>query len=69
MVKQITINDFLNQSENFALIDVRSPSEFQKGHIETAINIPLFNDKERAKGGLLFLIIKQNLKHYLLKMV
>lgn len=54
MIKQITINDYFNQTKNFALIDVRSPSEFQRGHIETAINIPLFNDKERSKVGTLY---------------
>jgi len=32
-------------------VDVRSPSEFQKGHIENAINIPLLNDEERAIVG------------------
>ena len=33
------------------LVDVRSPSEFEKGHWPGAINIPLFSDDERAEVG------------------
>jgi tRNA 2-selenouridine synthase len=33
------------------IIDVRSPSEYAKGHIPNAVNIPLFSDEERAKVG------------------
>ena len=36
------------------LIDVRSPSEFAQGHIPEALNLPLFNDEERAKVGTLY---------------
>lgn len=36
------------------LIDVRSPSEYQKGHIPGAISLPLFTDEERAKVGTLY---------------
>ena len=35
-------------------IDVRSPSEFAKGHISGALNIPLFNDDERAQVGIAY---------------
>lgn len=33
------------------LIDVRSPKEYEEGHIPGAVNIPLFSDEERAKVG------------------
>ncbi len=33
------------------LVDVRSPSEFAKGHWPGAINVPLFDDEERAAVG------------------
>jgi len=33
------------------LVDVRSPSEFDKGHWPGAINLPLFSDAERAEVG------------------
>ncbi len=33
------------------IIDVRSPSEYKKGHIPGSINIPLLNDAERVLVG------------------
>ena len=33
------------------VVDVRSPSEFAKGHWPGACNIPLFSDEERAEVG------------------
>ncbi|MCK5194607.1 MAG: tRNA 2-selenouridine(34) synthase MnmH [Desulfobulbaceae bacterium] len=35
-------------------IDVRSPSEYKTGHIPGAVNVPLFNDTERALVGTLY---------------
>ncbi len=35
-------------------IDVRSPSEYQAGHIPGAYNVPLFSDEERAVVGTLY---------------
>lgn len=35
-------------------IDVRSPVEFAQGHIPGAINIPLFEDEERAEIGTIY---------------
>jgi len=51
-VKKIDISRFLELSEKFPVIDVRSPSEYQTGHIPGAINIPLFDDKEREVVGI-----------------
>ncbi len=36
---------------NGLLIDVRSPEEYYKGHMPNSINIPLFNNEERAIVG------------------
>jgi tRNA 2-selenouridine synthase len=36
------------------LLDVRSPAEFIQGHIPGAINLPLFDDPERAEIGTLY---------------
>lgn len=36
------------------IIDVRSPGEFESGHIPGAVNIPLFSDEERADVGTVY---------------
>lgn len=36
------------------VVDVRSPAEYKIGHIPGAINLPLFDDEERAKVGTRF---------------
>ena len=36
------------------ILDVRSPCEYVKGHIPGAINVPLFDDDERAEVGTLY---------------
>jgi tRNA 2-selenouridine synthase len=50
-VKKINVDRFLKTADHIPVIDVRSPSEFSSGHIPGAINIPLFNDEERAAVG------------------
>jgi len=50
-MKSISIEAFLKEREVIPVIDVRSPSEFKKGHIPGAINVPLFSDEERAIVG------------------
>lgn len=52
--KSLSIIQFLNNSLNELIIDVRAPIEFEKGHITNAINIPLFEDIERAEIGTLY---------------
>lgn len=42
---------FLKLAENIPVIDVRSPREFEAGHIPGAFNIPLFDNEERAIVG------------------
>jgi tRNA 2-selenouridine synthase len=51
-LKKIDVEWFLELAESIPVTDVRSPSEFNTGHIPGAINIPLFNDKEREAVGL-----------------
>ncbi|MEL6134235.1 MAG: rhodanese-like domain-containing protein, partial [Bacteroidota bacterium] len=36
------------------LIDVRSPGEFQKGHVPGSVNLPLFDNEERSFVGTLY---------------
>jgi tRNA 2-selenouridine synthase len=49
---QIDIIRFLELAETIPIADVRSPSEFSQGHIPGAVNIPLFDDNERASVGI-----------------
>ncbi|CAK0863301.1 unnamed protein product [Prorocentrum cordatum] len=43
-----TLTEF---SPKVLALDVRSPGEFEKGHIPGALNVPLFSDEERATVG------------------
>ncbi|MDC3413279.1 tRNA 2-selenouridine(34) synthase MnmH [Aquibacillus sp. 3ASR75-11] len=56
MFKDITIDDLftMQQDKDFSVIDVRSPSEYEEATIPGSINIPVFNDKERAEVGTLY---------------
>ncbi|PSN15424.1 tRNA 2-selenouridine(34) synthase MnmH [filamentous cyanobacterium CCT1] len=49
MPSPLTINDFLQGSG--PLLDVRSPGEYEHGHILGAVSFPLFTDDERAQVG------------------
>jgi tRNA 2-selenouridine synthase len=51
MQHSIEIENFLAKRFALPVIDVRSPSEYSKGHIPEAINIPLFSDDERVAVG------------------
>jgi NADPH-dependent 2,4-dienoyl-CoA reductase/sulfur reductase-like enzyme/rhodanese-related sulfurtransferase len=46
--KIITVQEFNRNREKFTVIDVRSDKDFEKGHIEGAIHIPLESLREKA---------------------
>jgi len=50
-LKKTDVEAFLEHAGTIPVIDVRSPSEFSTGHIPGAVNIPLFDDSERAIVG------------------
>lgn len=56
MFQEITMQKFLQaqSDENITIVDVRSPGEFQEHSIPGSINIPVFNNEERAEVGLLY---------------
>jgi tRNA 2-selenouridine synthase len=54
MTKKIEAKDFLSASKTRPVVDVRSPAEYLQGHIPGAVNIPLFDDRERAIIGTLY---------------
>ncbi|PZO43694.1 MAG: tRNA 2-selenouridine(34) synthase MnmH [Shackletoniella antarctica] len=49
MPKPLDINGFLQGSG--PILDVRSPGEYEHGHIPGAVSFPLFTDDERAQVG------------------
>lgn len=52
MSEIIDIEKFLEYSDQgIPVVDVRSPGEFEQGHIPDALSIPLFSDEERAVVG------------------
>lgn len=51
-LEKIDVSRFLDLVENIPVVDVRSPSEYNTGHIPGAFNIPLFDDKERETAGI-----------------
>ncbi len=51
-IKREDLNKF--RSFNGPLIDVRSPNEYYKGHMPNSINIPLFDNDERAIVGTIY---------------
>ncbi len=50
-MKRVTTPAFLFEGRGLPIVDVRSPGEFAEGHIVGAVNIPVFDDEERARVG------------------
>ncbi len=54
-VQKINIDDFIIKTSasigSSIIIDVRSPAEFEHAHILSALNLPLFDNDERAMIG------------------
>ena len=44
----------LDETRHLPVIDVRSPGEFEKGHIPGALNVLIFDDCERAEIGTVY---------------
>ncbi len=51
MVKQLSLSEFLEKAKTTIMVDVRTPLEFQQGHIPGALNIPIFSNEERVLVG------------------
>lgn len=47
----IDAGQFLTFASTMPVIDVRSPGEWEQGHIPGSVNVPLFDNEERAKVG------------------
>jgi tRNA 2-selenouridine synthase len=53
----LTPEQFLQMAISLPIVDVRSPGEYQQGHIPGAYNIPLFDNDERARVGTTYVKI------------
>ena len=53
-MKKIEINELLEREAERVLLDVRSPAEYEHGHIPGALSLPLFSNEERAEIGTLY---------------
>ncbi len=42
------------RDQGVPLLDVRAPAEFARGHIPGAVNLPLFDDGQRARVGTVY---------------
>lgn len=54
MLHKISIHEYYDKAPLIPLIDVRSPGEYELGHIVGAVNIPLFSNEERADVGTVY---------------
>jgi tRNA 2-selenouridine synthase len=52
--RKIAPSDFLQRAATAITVDTRSPAEYASGHIPGAVNIPLFDNDERAVVGRLY---------------
>lgn len=53
MIREITVEELMNL-EKSVLVDVRSEGEYQEATIPGALNLPLFNNDERAEIGTIY---------------
>ncbi|MEL6393322.1 MAG: tRNA 2-selenouridine(34) synthase MnmH [Bacteroidota bacterium] len=54
MPRIIKPEEYLSQSTDRVLLDVRSPGEYAQGHLSGAESLPLFDNPERAEVGTLY---------------
>lgn len=56
MFQDITLEELraLRNRKEITVIDVRSPSEYKDSTVPNSLNIPFFNDEERAEVGTLY---------------
>ena len=52
---KLEIGRFLEKGQNCPILDVRSPAEYDRGHIPGALSLPLFSNEERSIVGTLYL--------------
>lgn len=53
-IEKINIEEFLSLSEQYPVIDVRSPGEYNHAQIPGGYSLPLFTDEERKVVGTIY---------------
>jgi len=53
-MEKISISEYYIRKKSRVLFDVRSPGEYEEGHIPGAISFPLFTNEERTEVGILY---------------
>ena len=51
---KLPADEFLQLRASLPVADVRSPCEYAVGHVPGAVNIPLFDDSQRAEVGTIY---------------
>jgi len=51
---KLEAEEFLKLADKYPVVDVRSPKEFEQGHIPGAKSLPLFDNDERAEVGTIY---------------
>ncbi|GAB2781509.1 tRNA 2-selenouridine(34) synthase MnmH [Rhabdobacter roseus] len=51
MIQSLSIDAFFRLGTRVPLADVRTPAEFEQGHVPGAFNLPLFSNDERVQVG------------------
>lgn len=51
MIRTLQIEEFLALAPDIPVADVRTPAEFDQGHIPQAHNLPIFTNEERVEVG------------------
>ena len=51
MATVLNPKEFLEMGKTIPMVDVRTPAEFELGHIPDALNIPIFTNEERVLVG------------------
>ena len=54
MQNPISATEFLAERSSRVVFDVRSPAEYEQGHIPGALTFPLFTNEERAEVGTMY---------------
>jgi tRNA 2-selenouridine synthase len=53
-MRSVPVEEFISLADHLPIFDVRTPAEYESGHMPGAINLPLFSNEERAIVGTIY---------------